>query len=59
MFSRDCFGIETVTGGESNAQIRCISELNNYYVFVIAKGSNDNVELANKFADISIVKIEK
>ena len=59
MFSRDCFGIETVTDGESYAQIRCISESNNYYVFVVAKGSNDNFELVNKFTDIVLVKIEK
>ena len=59
MFSRDCFGIETVTSGEPNAQIRCISESNNYYVFVVAKGSNDNFELVNKFTDIVLVKIEK
>ena len=59
MFSRDCFGIETVTSGEPNAQIRCISESNNYYVFVIAKDSNDNFELASKFTDIVLVKIEK
>jgi len=59
MFSRDCFGIETVTDGKPNAQIRCISESNNYYVYVTATGSNENLELANKFMDIVLVKIEK
>lgn len=59
MFSRDCFGIETVTDGRPNVQIRCISESNNYYVYVTATGSNDDFELANKFTDIVLVKIEK
>ena len=59
MFSRDCFGIETVTNGRPNAQIRCISESNNYYVYVAAAESNDDFELANKFIDIVLVKIEK
>lgn len=58
MFYRHCFGLETNIGGSSNAQIRCVSELNNYYVFVTAVGSNDNFDLAFRFMDIILVKIE-
>lgn len=58
MFYRHCFGLETNTDGIPNAQIRCVSELNNYYVFMTAVGSNDNFDLAFRFMDIVLVKIE-
>ena len=58
MFYRNCFGLETNIDESPNAQIRCVSTLNNYYVFTTAVGSNDNFDLAFRFMDIILVKIE-